>query len=70
MSLLFGKIVALKCASYIAVPDLVRYVFKAASFARKDLGVPQLLRKCYKAPFADLFSAADCMDLNTKEYAK
>lgn len=27
---------------YIAIPDLVRYVFKAACFGRKDLGVPHL----------------------------
>ena len=31
----------------IAVPNLVRYVFKAAYFGTKDLGVPQLPRKGY-----------------------
>jgi eukaryotic-like serine/threonine-protein kinase len=36
-------------ASNIAVPDLVRYVFKATNLGQKDLGVPQLLRKHYKA---------------------
>jgi hypothetical protein len=32
----------------IAVPDLVRYVFKATNLGKKDLGVPHLLRKRYK----------------------
>ncbi|MCC5635117.1 hypothetical protein LC593_04465 [Nostoc sp. CHAB 5844] len=32
---------------YIAVPDLVRYVFKATNLGKQDLGVPQLLRKRY-----------------------
>lgn len=33
---------------YIAVPDLVRYVFKATNLGKQDLRVPQLLRKRYK----------------------
>ncbi|MEH2236940.1 hypothetical protein [Nostoc sp.] len=31
----------------IAVPDLVRYVFKATNLVKQDLGVPQLLKKGY-----------------------
>ena len=31
----------------MAVPDLVRYVFKATNLGKQDLGVPQLLRKRY-----------------------
>jgi hypothetical protein len=33
--------------SYIAVSDLVRYVFKTTNLGKKDLGVPQLLNKRY-----------------------
>lgn len=32
----------------MAVPDLMRYVFKATNLVKQDLGVPQLLRKSYK----------------------
>jgi hypothetical protein len=33
--------------NFIAVPDLVRYIFKATKLGKQDLGVPQLLRKRY-----------------------
>lgn len=33
---------------HIAVSDLVRYVLKATSLDKKDLGVPHLLRKRYR----------------------
>ncbi|MEH2459095.1 hypothetical protein [Nostoc sp.] len=31
----------------IVVPDLVRYVFKVTNLSKKDLSVPQLLKKRY-----------------------
>ncbi len=34
---------------FIAVSDLVRYVFKATNFGKKHLGVPQLFSKRYSA---------------------
>lgn len=33
--------------SNVAVPDLVRSIFKATKLVKQDLGIPQLLRKRY-----------------------
>ena len=44
----------------IAVPKLVRYVFKAINLGKKDFGVPQLLKKRYTEAILDDLAARRC----------